>query len=120
MICDLLAALLMLLGALLCLGAAVSLIRFPDVISKLHAITKPQVLGMICIALGVALGIRTPTAISFSVLTVTFQLLTSPVSAHMVARSAYRSGIVPKKYLDIDELAEDLEDFRKKEDSINT
>ena len=40
---------LILLGAVLCLSAAVGLLRFRDVPSRLHAATKPQVLGLILI-----------------------------------------------------------------------
>lgn len=105
---DLVAALLVLLGALLCFGAAVALVRFPDVLAKLHAITKPQVLGMILICVGIALGVRTWQAACVAALAVFFQLLTAPVSASMVARAAYRSGIVPKRGLGCDELADDL------------
>lgn len=106
---DLVAALLVLTGAFLCFDAAVSLVRFPDVLAKLHAITKPQVLGMICVCLGIALGLRTWWACAVAFLAICFQLLTSPVSANMVARSAYRSGLIPKQGLEQDDLADDLE-----------
>lgn len=105
---DLVAALLVASGALLCFGAAVSLLRFPDVLAKLHAITKPQVLGMILIALGIALGVRSWWAVSVAVLAIFFQLLTAPVSASMVARTAYRSGIIRARSLGMDDLASDL------------
>ncbi|WP_296139358.1 monovalent cation/H(+) antiporter subunit G [uncultured Tessaracoccus sp.] len=106
---DLLAAVLVLLGSLLCLGAAVSLVRFPDVLGKLHAITKPQVLGMTLICLGMMAGIRTWHAVLLATMTIGFQLLTAPVSASMVSRSAYRSGIVPRRHLETDDLSEDLD-----------
>ena len=50
---------LILLGAVLCLSAAVGLLRFRDVPSRLHAATKPQVLGLILICLAIALSQRT-------------------------------------------------------------
>ena len=56
---DLIGALFILIGALLCLGAAIALRRFPDVLTKMHAITKPQVLGLITITVGIALSLRT-------------------------------------------------------------
>lgn len=112
---DLLAALLVLLGSLLCFGAAVSLVRFPDVLGKLHAITKPQVLGMIAICLGIALGVRTPAAVGVAALAIGFQLLTAPVAANMVARSSYRSGIIPRRNLSVDHLAEDLEAAKERD-----
>ncbi|MDU7361645.1 MAG: monovalent cation/H(+) antiporter subunit G [Propionibacteriaceae bacterium] len=112
MVLDLLAALLVLLGAFLCFAAAVALVRFPDVLTKLHSITKPQVLGMICICLGVAIGVRTWWAIFVALLAIGFQLLTAPVSANMVARSAYRSGLIPRRNLISDDLADDLTEIK--------
>lgn len=110
---DLLGALFVLLGSLLCFGAAISLIRFPDVLSKLHAITKPQVLGMLCVALGVAFSVRTFWAVCLVILVIAFQLLTAPVSATMVSRAAYRSGLTPTRTLQQDDLAEDLEERKR-------
>jgi len=109
-ILDLVSALFVLVGAFMCFAAAVSLVRYPDVLGKLHAITKPQSLGVMSIAIGVALGVRTWWAVSVAVITIIFQLLTSPVAANMVARGAYRSGIVPSRNLNVDHLAEDLDD----------
>lgn len=107
---DLIGALLLLMGACLCLGAAVSLVRFPDLLSKLHAITKPQVLGILCITLGIAFSLRAPYAIGICVLIVFMQLFTAPVAGTMVSRSAYRSGLIDPDTLIVDELAEDLAD----------
>ena len=53
-ILDFVGAVFVFIGAVLSFGAAVALVRFPDVLGKLHAITKPQVLGLIFVSLGVA------------------------------------------------------------------
>ena len=47
---DVAGAVLLLLGAFLCLAAAVGLVRFPDVLSRMHAATKPQTLGLLLVA----------------------------------------------------------------------
>ena len=107
---DLLGAILLLIGSLLCLGTAVTLVRFPDLLSKLHGITKPQVLGIIVIALGIALSLRTWYAVGICVLIVFMQLFTAPVAGTMVSRSAYRAGLIDSDTLVVDELAEDLAD----------
>lgn len=104
---DLAAAILVLLGSLLCLTAAVALLRFPDVVSKMHAVTKPQVLGLILVTLGIALSLRTWWASGIAVLIIVLQLLTAPVAASMVARGAYRAGLVPDHR--VDHLTADLE-----------
>ena len=41
---DVVALACLLAGALLCLTAGLGLVRFPDVLSRMHAGTKPQVL----------------------------------------------------------------------------
>lgn len=107
---DLLGALFILCGALLCFVAALALIRFPDVLGKMHAITKPQVLGLIIITLGITLSLRTWWAAGLCLLIVTIQLLTAPVSANLVARGAYRAGLADDAALKYNHLAEDLEE----------
>ncbi|NLA09480.1 MAG: cation:proton antiporter, partial [Microbacteriaceae bacterium] len=44
---DVIVMVLVLLGAILCLTAALGLLRFRDVPTRLHAATKPQVLGLL-------------------------------------------------------------------------
>ncbi|WP_219815177.1 MULTISPECIES: monovalent cation/H(+) antiporter subunit G [unclassified Rathayibacter] len=103
---DVLTAVLLVAGALLSLVAAIGLLRFDDLLSRMHAGTKPQVLGLICVMLAVA--IRNPgfAAAGTIVLVIGFQLLTVPVSAHMVGRAAYRAEAVSPGHLVADELAE--------------
>mgnify|MGYP002652906012 CR=1 FL=1 len=57
-ILDTVALVLVLIGALLCLTAAIGLLRFHDVPTRLHAATKPQVLGLILICIAIALALR--------------------------------------------------------------
>ncbi|ALJ18499.1 monovalent cation/H(+) antiporter subunit G [Microbacterium sp. No. 7] len=103
---DLIAVVLILIGALLCLTAAIGLLRFRDVPTRLHAATKPQVLGLILICLAVALSLRSWPVVTFLVVVVIVQLATAPLSAHMVGRQAYRNGTIDESSLYADELAE--------------
>lgn len=107
---DALGGLALLLGALLCLAGAVGLVRFPDTLSRLHAVTKPQTLGLILVLVGLALTLRTWAAVTTLVLAGTAQFFTSPVSAHLVGRAAYRSGHVDAETLEVDELSEALQE----------
>ena len=106
---DIAVLLLVLLGAALCLTAAMGLLRFRDVPSRLHAATKPQVLGFLvtCIAVALALGSWQVTA--FLIPVALIQLATAPLSAHMVGRQAYRNGTIDLGSLVVDELADDDE-----------
>lgn len=103
-ILDVVSLVLVLLGALLCLTAAIGVLRFRDVPSRLHAATKPQVLGLMVICLAIALSLRSWTAVAFVIPIVIFQLATAPLSAHMVSRQAYRNGTVDRSTLYTDEL----------------
>lgn len=103
---DVAVLVLILLGALLCLSAAVGLLHFRDVPSRLHAATKPQVLGVLLLLLGIALRLRSPADLGMIALVAVFQLATAPVAAQMIGRAAYRSGRLDRSLLDADELAE--------------
>ena len=96
---------LILAGALLCLIAAIGLLRFRDVPTRLHAATKPQVLGVLLLITGLALRLRTGSDFGMIMLVAIFQLATAPVSAQMIGRAAYRSGRIDRELLDADELA---------------
>lgn len=102
---DIAALVLILIGAILCLTAAIGLVRFRDVPSRLHAATKPQVLGMILICIAIALSLRSWPVVAFLVPVVLIQLATAPLSAHMVGRQAYRNGTIDRASLHTDELA---------------
>lgn len=103
---DAAALVLVLIGALLCLTAAIGLMRFRDVPTRLHAATKPQVLGLILICLAIALSLREWQVVAFLVVVVIVQLATAPLSAHMVGRQAYRNGTIDERSLHVDELAD--------------
>lgn len=104
-VADVLAGLCLVTGALLSLAAGVGLVRFPDLLSRMHAATKPQVLGLLLILAGAALRLQNTVDITTLVLVGLFQLGTAPVAAHMVGRAVYRAGHVRRDLLVVDELA---------------
>jgi multicomponent Na+:H+ antiporter subunit G len=101
---DAAAAACLLLGAFLSLVAAIGILRFPDVLTRMHSATKPQVLGLLLALLGLGLRLRDPGAIGLLVLVAVFQLVTSPVASHMVGRASFRAGQVRQDLLVVDEL----------------
>ena len=109
-VADVLAGACLISGALLSLAAGVGLLRFPDLLSRMHAATKPQVLGLLLILVGTALRLANVIDITTLVLVGIFQLATAPVAAHMVGRAVYRAGHVRRDLLVADELAEDRTD----------
>ena len=103
-IADVVALGCLLAGAFLCLTAGVGLVRFPDVLSRMHAGTKPQVLGVLLVMVGGAIRLHGMAATWMLLLVAAFQLLTAPVSAHMISRVAYRRRHVRRDLLLVDEL----------------
>lgn len=105
---DIAGALLLCAGAAFCLAAAVGVVRFPDIMTRLHAATKPQVFGLVLVLSGVMLTLRTWEVVALSLLTIALQIITAPVSGHMLARTAYRTGQWDNEHAVIDELGRDL------------
>lgn len=99
----------LLVGAFLTFAAGVGVLRFPDLLSRMHAGTKPQVLGLVLVLVGLALRLRSGGAVWALVLVALFGLLTAPVAAHMVGRAGYRTGKVRGDLLVVDELTRDLQ-----------
>ncbi len=103
---DVVSAVLLVAGVLLAVAAAVGLLRFPDVFSRMHAATKPATLGLILILSAAAIRLEDPGDIAKLALVVVLQFLTAPVAAHMVGRAAYRTGTELDPATSIDELAQ--------------
>ena len=101
---DVVTSILVLTAALMCFAAGVGLLRLRDVLSRLHAATKPQILGLIAIGADVAINNPSIGTITLVIAIVLFQALTAPIAAHMVARGAYRGGNYAPELLVRDDL----------------
>lgn len=93
MIREILTCVFLLLGGLLSVVAAVGVLRMPDLFLRMHAATKVGTVGVSSIVVGLMIHFGSITVISRGLLVIAFFLLTAPVAAHMIARSAYRSGV---------------------------
>ena len=85
---DVAGGVLVLLGGAFALIAAVGILRLPDVLTRMHASTKAGTLAsaLILIAVGLYFGDTSVTAKVIA--TVLFLMLTAPLAAHMLGRSA--------------------------------
>jgi multicomponent Na+:H+ antiporter subunit G len=101
---EVIAGVCLVLGALMSLAAAIGLLRFPDLLSRMHAATKPQVFGLLLLLIGLALQLRSWAAVPVLIVAWLFQLLTVPVSAHMVGRAGYRTKHLHRETLSVDDL----------------
>ena len=90
---HLLVAALVVTGTTFILLAAIGVVRMPDVYMRMQVSTKGASLGAGCVLLAVpvffgdvAIGVR-------ALLIIVFIFLTTPISAHMLARAAYMVGV---------------------------
>ena len=77
-------------GSALALTAAIGVVRFPDTLSRMHAATKPQVLGLLLVLVGAAIRLRGNVDVGMLILTGMFTVITAPVVANRVGQLAYR------------------------------
>lgn len=87
---DIVASVALIAGAAMSLAAGIAVLRFPDTASRIHAATKPQVLGIVLLMIGLGIRLGTVAVIGELVLIVLLQFLTAPVSAHLAVRAATR------------------------------
>jgi len=107
---DVVAGALLVGGCLLALVAALGVLRLPDLLTRMHAATKPQVLGLVLVLAGLAVRLREPGALGVLALAVLFQFATAPVATHMVARAGFRAGLLRRPDLLVtDELSDELD-----------
>jgi multicomponent Na+:H+ antiporter subunit G len=83
---------MVLVGAALSLVAALGLHRFADAYARLHAATKAATLGLV---LTLAAAILAHGTDGREVATLLFVFMTTPVSAHVVAKAMYETGHRP-------------------------
>lgn len=106
---DAAAAACLLLGSLLTLVAAIGVLRLPDLLSRMHAVTKPQVLGTLLVVTGLALRLREPAILGLLLLVAILQMATTVVASHMVGRASFRAGQVRADLLVVGELSDQLD-----------
>jgi len=104
---DVVTAVLVLTGSFLALTAAIGVVRFPDTLTRMHAATKPQVLGLLLVLGGAAIRLRDHVDVGMIILTGLFTLITAPVVAHRVGQLAYREQSVSDNLLSIDEIRDE-------------
>jgi multicomponent Na+:H+ antiporter subunit G len=87
-----LGAVLLLAGSIFTLLAAVGILRLPDLYTRMHAASKAGSVGAGFVLIAVALVSFDGAVALRAILGIAFLLLTTPVSAHLLARASYRSG----------------------------
>ncbi|MGB5671001.1 MAG: monovalent cation/H(+) antiporter subunit G [Sedimenticolaceae bacterium] len=90
---EYLSAALLIIGGVFFLAGTLGLLRFPDVYTRLHALTKADNVGLGLIVTGLALQATSWTIAIKLVFIWLLVLLAGASVAHLVASSALRKGI---------------------------
>lgn len=97
---------LTLIGAALTVLAALGVLRFPDVLARMHALAKASTLGYLLVCVGTAIDLTTANDRTTALLAAALQILTVPVGANLIGRATHLSDDVPSPVAGIDELAD--------------
>ena len=92
---EVISAALLLAGAVFYLAGTMGILRFPDVYTRLHALTKADNLGLGCVALGLALQADSLAAALKLLLIWLLALAASAAVSYVIAMRANALGIAP-------------------------
>jgi multicomponent Na+:H+ antiporter subunit G len=85
-------ALLLLAGALFSLIASIGIVRLPDLYSRMHAASKAGTVGSGLLLLAVGVHSENLPIFARALAGFVFFILTAPISAHLLARAAHKTG----------------------------
>jgi multicomponent Na+:H+ antiporter subunit G len=86
---------LALIGAVLVLISAIGVVRFEDVLERMHALAKASTLGVLLLLAGAAVNLRHPNDVTSVLLAGLLQVLTSPPASNMLSRATYLAEGIP-------------------------
>ena len=75
--------------------AGIGVLRFPDVYSRAHAVSKTDTLGVGLVLAAAAIEAGSASVTGKIVFLLGFTLVTNPTGAHVLTRSLYRGGVAP-------------------------
>ncbi len=105
--------LVLLAGAAFVLVAAIGVIRLPDLYTRMHAASKAGAVGGGLILLAVALLAYDVAVAIRAVIGVIFLVLTTPLAAHLLARSGHLAGYEPISETVVDDITKNDEQNSK-------
>lgn len=89
---DIAGDVLVLVGALFMLLAALGVVRLPDLLTRMHATTKAATLGVTLVMLAVALHFAQVAVVARAFAVALFIMMTAPIAAHVIGRAGYFVG----------------------------
>lgn|SRR5690554_319235 len=115
---DIFIGILSTIGALAILFASIGILRMPDFYLRLSVTVKAATLGVGVILISAAIVFPDVSVTAKAVAIIFFLVLTAPVAAHTIGRTAYRSGISMWKNTFIDDHDGNYGNNGKKGDEI--
>jgi multicomponent Na+:H+ antiporter subunit G len=101
---ELIGDVLMIVGAIFLLLAAVGVLRMPDLFTRMQPATKGTTMGIACTLLAVAVHFGDSGVTTRALAAIAFFFLTAPVTAHLIGRASYFVGVPLWNGTVIDEL----------------
>lgn len=95
LITDGLTVLLLVAGAAFFTAGTIGVLRFPDLYTRLHALTKADNVGLGLVIIGLVLQAESFTAGLRLIVIWLLVLLASSSAGHLIAKTALRNGILP-------------------------
>lgn len=93
MIIEIIVSVLIVFASIFMVLAAIGLVKFPDLPTRMHATTKSAVLAICLIMVAVALHFSQTEITARVIAIISFILITAPVAAHAIGRAAYFAGV---------------------------
>ena len=93
MILEIVIVFFLVTGSLFIFVAALGLVRFPDLYTRMHAASKSISLGIGCMLIGTIFHFATLLVLLKAIAVILFIFLTMPIASHMISRVAYRRGV---------------------------
>jgi multicomponent Na+:H+ antiporter subunit G len=94
---------LLVCGAAFSFLAVIGVLRLPDLYTRMHAASKAGAVGGGLVLLSVAFLSQDVAVLLRAFIGIIFLLLTTPVSAHLLARASYFAGHKPQNITILDE-----------------
>ena len=90
---EMIAGVLALAAGVFAVIAAIGLLRFPDMLSRMHAASKVGTFAGGLALMAVAVGVGSSGSVVKAVIALLFLFLTAPIAAHLIGRAAaWRNG----------------------------
>lgn len=95
LVSDIITILLLLAGTAFFVAGTVGLLRFPDLFTRIHALTKADNVGLGLIVLALVPQAESAWVALKLILIWVLILLASSTTGHLVAKAALRNGVLP-------------------------